>query len=158
MRRTDQTTYVEAKGDIVAGIAKDLEALAGKIQDKRIVFDLSLVRTMNSVGCGEWARALSPLASSFLIEFVHCSIPFVDYCNMIPSMLGAQGTGASVLIKSFYAPYTCQDCREDFKKLIELEDVRQSRRLSPQPCPRCQEPMKPEVDSEDYLTFLDRTL
>lgn len=158
IRRSDSTTYVEAQGDIVAGVGRDLEALAGKIEDKRVILDLGRVRTMNSVGCGEWSRAIKPLASAFLIEFSHCPIAFVDYCNMIPSMLGAQGLGGSVLIKSFYAPYACRDCREEFKMLIELTDVQKSKKLALQPCPRCQEPVKPEVESEDYLAFLDRTL
>ena len=68
------------------------------------------------------------------------------------------GAGSSVLMRSFYVPYNCADCRSEFRMLTELADVRVKKSLDPQPCPRCQEPVKPEVHSEDYLAFLDRTL
>jgi hypothetical protein len=157
IQRDVGTTKVTMQGDIVAGVGKDLFDLMANLKDKQVVLDMGGVRQINSVGAGEWAVAIRKLTDNFIVEFVHCPVPFIDYCNMIPSMLGEVGASTSVLIRSFYAPYACPSCRQDFRHLIELDAVIKTRNLPEAPCMKCGGKAACEMMSEDYLMFLSRT-
>lgn len=149
-----QTTHAALQGDIVAGAGPSLARLAAQIQGLHVVVDMGLVRSCNSIGCREWAQAIGLLCGARKLELVECPVAFIDSCNLIPMMLGPRGSVAS--IKSFYAPYYCGHCSQDFTALVETNSVRGKKQLDPKPCPKCQTPTKAEVDAGDYLIFLDR--
>ncbi len=149
-----QTTHANLQGDIVAGTGPSLARLAAQLGGSRVVIDMGLVRSCNSIGCREWAQAIGLVCAARKVDLVECPVAFIDSCNLIPMMLGPAGSRA--MIKTFYAPYYCNPCSQEFTALLDAEAVRAPKRLDPKPCPACKALTKAEVEAEDYLIFLDR--
>jgi len=111
----------------------DGKKLAESSHTKKVVMNLRDVRRFASWGMAEWMNFLraNPETDLYLIE---CSTYSVNQINLVTGLLGH---GKLV---SFYAPYRCASCDEEFESLILVPEDREAIREladSEQPCPAC---------------------
>jgi hypothetical protein len=90
-----------------------LEQLQGNV-----TFDLAGIKRFNSEGVRRWIiliRKLDSLLSE--LTFVRCSLPVVTQLNLIR---GFQGKAS---VKSFYAPYVCNETGDVEERLLIVQDI-----------------------------------
>ena len=85
---------------------------------KTYKFDLNEVSMINSCGIREWIRFVEALGSSVVIEYYNCPKIIVQQMNMVSGFLT---TNAS--IKSFYAPYFCEENDEEKQVLLQSNQI-----------------------------------
>ncbi len=117
----------------------------------RVVFDLSDVRRMNSMGVREWINFVGRLPNVDSLTFSRCSIAIVTQLNMIHNFRG------NATIRSFYAPYTCDGCNNEEEKLIYVIidfPKGDADHVPPHSCSACRAEMMLDDLPERYLSFL----
>ena len=80
-----------------------------------VVMHLEDVRSISSCGIREWISFISELPSGTHLEFEKCSIPITRQFGMLSNF---RGPG---LIRSFYAPYYCDECDEETERLLRVK-------------------------------------
>ncbi len=119
------------------------------ITSPAIVIDLRDVRRINSCGVREWIRLMEALRDApRAVELERCSVPFVNQMNMIVNFVG----GARV--RSFYAPYLCGGCDEEFVELCDLPDEGAPALSATARCPRCGGSAEFDDLADTYLAFV----
>ncbi len=142
----DGSTRVALDGDLTEHA--DFTAVRA-ITTPQIVFDLRDVRRINSCGVREWIRLMEALRDGpRAVVLERCSVPFVNQMNMIVNFVG----GARV--RSFYAPYLCGRCDEEFVELCDLPDDGAPALPATAPCPRCGESAEFDDLADSYLAFV----
>ena len=125
----------------------DLAPIASIAIDTEI--NLKEIRRINSFGVRSWIDAIRRVPAGVTLTFVECPPPVVDQCNMVTGFLGGG------VIKSFYAPMTCEECDEQHNQLFDTQDCRQrGGKLPRTPCPRCGRDMEVDDLEEQYLLFV----
>lgn len=133
-----QTGFTEA-----TNFASLLSSIPGDV-----VFDLSGVRQISSMGVKKWVYFLERLGNQRRVTFAKCSPPFVQQASMIGNFLG-QGKVRSVLV-----PYSCPDCGAERESEVELGDGGSADLEDILPCEGCGGEMELDVIPEAYLSFL----
>jgi len=82
-----------------------------------VTFDLAGVIRVTSGGVNRWIQLLSRLDGVTHLYYVRCSIPTVGQINMVR---GFQGKG---VVRSFYAPYICEETGEEENVLMTPEQI-----------------------------------
>jgi hypothetical protein len=116
-----------------------------------IVFKLGDVRRINSCGVREWVNFMRELPEVDELVFSHCSPAIITQLNMIYNFRGAAS------VRSFFAPYICENCNREEAKLLDVETYfpnRQIERLPSFACEKCGEAMEFDDLPERYLSFL----
>lgn len=116
-----------------------------------VVFHLGGVRRINSCGVREWVNFVRDLPDVTRLEFTHCSPAIVTQLNMIYNFRG------NARIRSFYAPYLCENCNIEVEKLLDVEQQFRGGQIDQVPefaCERCGEAMEFDDLPERYLSFL----
>ena len=80
-----------------------------------VVMHLEDVRSISSCGIREWISFISELPPGTKLEFEQCSIPITRQFGMLSNF---RGPG---IIKSFYAPYYCDECDEETQRLLTVK-------------------------------------
>ncbi|WP_397601531.1 hypothetical protein [Silvanigrella sp.] len=117
---------------------------------KKIVFNFSQVKSINSLGVRAWVSFLRSLEDGKKILFSECTTDIIMQINMIPSFLG------KATVSSFYVNYICEVCNKEDKKLFETAS------LPPKtypPAPKCDNDdcaMQTEELEDEYFVFLMR--
>ena len=125
----------------------DLSAIAEILVDTEI--NLKEVRRINSFGVRAWIDAVRKVPGSVGLTFIECPPPVVDQCNMVTGFLGHG------VLKSFYAPMTCEECDEQQNQLFDTKECRaRGGKLPVTPCPRCGRDMEVDDLEEQYLLFV----
>lgn len=125
----------------------DLAPISGITADTEI--NMKGVRRINSFGVRAWIDAVRKIPASATVTFVECPPPVIDQCNMVNGFLGAG------VLKSFYAPMTCEECDEQLDQLFETATCRENGgKLPSTPCPRCSRDMEVDDLEEQYLLFV----
>lgn len=142
-------TSVEFFGEIDenADFAELRKRLAGQV-----VFHLADVRRMNSCGVREWVNFVRDLPNIEELSFSHCSPAIVTQLNMIHNFRG------SAKIRSFYAPYVCEECGNEEEKLLDVQSQFPSgarNRMPAHTCSKCKKQMDFDDLPERYLSFLN---
>jgi len=117
-----------------------------------VVFHLAEVRRMNSCGVREWVNFVRDLPNVAELTFSHCSPAIVTQLNMIYNFRG------DARIRSFYAPYVCDECNREEEKLLDVQSQfpnGSTNRVPPHTCEKCQKPMEFDDLPERYLSFLN---
>jgi hypothetical protein len=123
-----------------------------------VTFDLAEVRRINSCGVREWVNFVRELgapgpAQVDELTFVSCSPAIVTQLNMIYNFRG------HAHVRSFLAPYVCQECDHEESKLLEVAEhfpgPGKLRRPPDFTCPRCAGNMEFDDLPERYLSFLN---
>lgn len=115
-----------------------------------VVLHLEDVQSISSCGIREWISFVSELPPDMRLEFEKCSIPITRQFGMLSNF---RGPG---LIRSFYAPYYCDECDEETERLLkvtgnfELSDPAGSDRT----CSACGGPLEFDGVERVYFSFL----
>ncbi|EYF06815.1 FIST N-terminal domain-containing protein [Chondromyces apiculatus] len=127
-----------------AALAKDLEG--------QVVFDLAGVERITSFGVREWLQMLQASEGRVTKLFLaRCSEPVVNQVSMIRKFAGAGQ------IVSFFAPYTCESCSNQFERLVDCEHdgvALAQGRAPAATCPRCSGPGSFDDDAQTYFGFV----
>ena len=130
----------------------NLVGLVESARDGQLVLDLGEIAYINSLGVREWIRMQQAAAAAGVrIELRRVAEPLVHQLNIV---FAARGVS---IVKSFYAPYECDDCECDELVLIDVtvHGQRLAQRLPPpMPCPRCKRLMMFSSDPDMYLAFV----
>lgn len=143
---------VTLSGDLAGDIDSDLAPLLRTIKKSHVIFDCRDVRHINSIGLKHWVRFLEGLQGKASVEFHNCPVFFIDYANMVPDLV------ESGAIVSFFAPLRCAPCNHSASILLLAEEVDIEAGFGRHLCPKCNRALEPEVQSQDYLAFLDPAL
>jgi CheY-like chemotaxis protein len=116
----------------------------------QVVFDLSQVGYINSLGIEAWVEFLGKISDT-RYDFIACSIPFVLQASTGIDVLG---TGS---VQSFYAPYRCRECDYEEERLLQTSVVLAAPDREPPSyaCPNCKHSIQLDELAERYLAFLD---
>lgn len=128
----------------------EIEKILSEIKPS-MIFNLKGVRKITSFGVKLWIDLLKKIPDSYTISFEECSIPFIDQTNMISNFV-QKGN-----IKSYYAPFICEDDHEFEQKLV-ISDVgfKDEEYTFPDiKCPICGEKCELDEFADDYLSFLE---
>ena len=107
-RRQDGETLVTFAGDMDERCnLTEFPPMEGKV-----AFDLAGVTRVTSGGVTRWIRLLGRLDRVSELSFVRCAVPVVTQLNMVR---GFQGPG---VVRSFYAPYVCEETGEEEDVLL----------------------------------------
>ncbi len=141
-------TTVEFSGEIDEN--SDFAELAARLQGN-VVFNLQHVRRINSCGVREWVNFVRELPNVEALTFSHCSPAIVAQLNMIYNFRGA------AKLRSFYAPYICDDCDIEVIKLLDIETSFPKPGVIEPPefsCESCGEALEFDDLADHYLAFL----
>lgn len=117
---------------------------------KKIIFNFSQVKSINSLGVRAWVSFLRSLEEGRVISFSECTTDIIMQINMIPSFLG------KATVASFYVNYVCEVCNKEEKKLFETASI--PPKTIP-PAPKCESEdcgMQTEELEDEYFVFLMR--
>ncbi len=116
-----------------------------------VTFHLAEVRRINSCGVREWVNFVRDLPQVTELTFSHCSPAIVTQLNMIYNFRGAAS------VRSFFAPYICENCNREEEKLLDVETYFPNRQIDRVPdfsCEKCGQAMEFDDLPERYLSFL----
>jgi hypothetical protein len=138
-------TVVELSGqlDEQADLALLKPLLAGAVE-----LHLGGITRINSTGVRTWVNFIHDLPSVRELAFTHCSPAIVTQLNTIYNFRGR------ARVRSLLAPYQCESCGAEERKLIELQAGAAPPSLPPSPCARCGGTMEFDDLPERYLSFL----
>ena len=142
-------TTVEFTGEIDENT--DFSELSGRLSGA-VVFHLQNVRRINSCGVREWVNFVRDLPSVTELTFTHCSPAIVTQLNMIYNFRG------NATLRSFYAPYICDECDIEEEKLIDIaSSFKAGEPLEPPEftCENCSGPLEFDDLPDHYLAFLN---
>jgi len=140
--------YVELTGAIDEDA--DFKELLGLEQNK-ISFDFNGVTMINSCGIREWIRFIEKIPNKVSITYENCPQIIIEQINMVH---GFFRPGA--VIKSFYAPYFCENCQKEAKIHLKTEQVK-NRKAPAVECPHCgSEETEFDAIESQYFAFLGK--
>lgn len=116
-----------------------------------VVLHLEDVRSISSCGIREWISFISELPPGIHLEFEKCSIPITRQFGMLSNF---RGPG---LIRSFYAPYYCDECDEETERLVKVTgnfEVDGDSATPERKCAVCGGPLEFDGVERVYFSFL----
>ncbi len=116
------------------------------------LIDFNELKMINSCGIREWIRFVEQLGPSIQIEYYNCPQIIIQQMNMVSGFLSSNAT-----VKTFYAPYYCEDNDEEKHVLLKSEDIKNNQ--APQVFTEVDgEKAEMEFDAieEQYFKFLKR--
>lgn len=126
----------------------DGPGLSQTIEARWLILDLGGVDRISSFGIRQWIDFIAATAARVAgIYFVECSPKMMDQFNMVANF------GGSGHIVSFYAPYRCDACDHDRRRLFRTDEETPLWRAGQAPafaCPTCG---SQEYFDEDPATY-----
>ncbi len=117
-----------------------------------LILDLGEVRRISSFGIREWVDFIKAAElKAHSIYFIECSPKILDQFNMVANF------GGSGKILSFYAPYRCDYCDDDRRRLVQVDEsyeLIKNLNLPDVPCDSCSNPEYFDEDPEAFFTYL----
>jgi hypothetical protein len=152
VRERPGDTLVEFFGEIDENA--DFGELRRRLQGN-LVFHLAEVRRISSCGVREWVNFVRELGQPLPggdgvvteLVFTHCSPAIVTQLNMIYNFRG------NARIRSFYAPYVCEQCGQEEEKLVDVP-THGRQEIPVFACSQCGSTMEFDDLPERYLSFL----
>jgi anti-anti-sigma regulatory factor len=128
------------------------KAVAATVKPGTLILDLGDVTKISSFGIREWVDFMNQIGQKvdqlFLIELAP---KIVDQLNMVANFAG-KGR-----VVSFYAPYRCDYCDDDRRRLLQFEtDFEAIKNMKPpvRPCEACGNPEYFDEDPTSFFSFL----
>jgi hypothetical protein len=126
----------------------DGKKIAGGIKGGTLVLDLAEIDRISSFGIREWVDFITGVSSKVSsLWFVECAPKVIDQFNMVANF---GGTGHLV---SFYAPYRCDYCDDDRRRLVQVVGDWETLKTGKLPERTCESCGNQEYFDEDPLTF-----
>src|ERR1700722_5572044 len=104
VRKLSGNFCVKCLGNLDETLAAATADVLPKLKKLHVEFDLSSIKSVNSIGIRQWTEFLEQLSQQTTFEFQNCPITYVEYCNLLPTMIFAKQ------VVSFAAPYKCRAC------------------------------------------------
>lgn len=139
-----------ANGDVVTIVGRITEAAEptlaaiGQLAGARFELDCAGVDGANSVGTRLWSALMATLSSRGLVVLARCSVFFVDYGNMAPSLV------KSARFRSVQVPLQCSGCGRESTMLLEARDFGLET-LALGACASCGQRVELQTPLADYL-------
>lgn len=113
-----------------------------------VMFDLDNVHRITSYGVRQWVRAMAELTASYY-GFVRCRPAIVSQFNMV------SGFGGRGELLTFYAPFACVTCANEFQMLVDLrsDTAIRSRAYPTASCPACKSDAELDDLPESYFFY-----
>jgi hypothetical protein len=122
--------------------------IAGSVKGGTLILELADIDRISSFGIREWVDFISAVSSKVAsLWFVECAPKVIDQFNMVANF---GGTGALV---SFYAPYRCDYCDDDRRRLVQVAQDWELLKTGKLPERVCESCGNAEYFDEDPLTF-----
>jgi anti-anti-sigma regulatory factor/predicted Fe-Mo cluster-binding NifX family protein len=122
--------------------------IASGVKGGTLILDLAEIERISSFGIREWVDFITSVSSKVSsLWFVECAPKVVDQFNMV-----ANFGGAGHLV-SFYAPYRCDYCDDDRRRLVQVAQDWEELRTGKLPERVCESCGNAEYFDEDPLTF-----
>ncbi|MDB4968940.1 MAG: Serine/threonine kinase family protein [Myxococcales bacterium] len=126
----------------------DGKKIASGVKGGVLILELADIERISSFGIREWVDFITAVSSKVQgLWFVECAPKVVDQFNMVANF---GGTGALV---SFYAPYRCDYCDDDRRRLVQVAQEWEELRTGKLPERICESCGNAEYFDEDPLTF-----
>ena len=116
-----------------------------------VIIDLDKVDRITSFGVLEWRAGLRCLESADFYAFIRCRPPLVTQFNLV------DGFAQRGELVSFYLPYFCRACSNEFQILVDLRHhyfVAVSREPPHARCRKCGGDAEFDGLAEDYLSYV----
>ncbi|MFH2010175.1 MAG: hypothetical protein ABI333_26490 [bacterium] len=117
-----------------------------------LVLDLGEVRRISSFGIREWVDFIKEVETkTHAVYFIECSPKILDQFNMVANF------GGSGKVLSFYAPYRCDYCDDDRRRLVQVDEsyeLIKNLSLPDVPCDSCGNPEYFDEDPAAFFTYL----
>jgi thiol-disulfide isomerase/thioredoxin len=122
--------------------------IASGIKGGTLILELAEIDRISSFGIREWVDFITAVSSKVAsLWFVECAPKVVDQFNMVANF---GGTGHLV---SFYAPYRCDYCDDDRRRLVQVAQEWEQLKTGKLPERVCESCGNAEYFDEDPLTF-----
>ncbi len=126
----------------------DGKKIASGFKGGTLVLDLADIERISSFGIREWVDFITGISAKVTsLWFVECAPKVVDQFNMV-----ANFGGAGQLV-SFYAPYRCDYCDDDRRRLVQVAQDWEQLKTGKLPERTCESCGNQEYFDEDPLTF-----
>jgi len=126
----------------------DGKKIAAGFKSGTLVLDLADIERISSFGIREWVDFITAISAKVTsLWFVECAPKVIDQFNMV-----ANFGGAGHLV-SFYAPYRCDYCDDDRRRLVQVAADWEQLKTGKLPERVCESCGNQEYFDEDPLTF-----
>jgi ABC-type transporter Mla MlaB component len=126
----------------------DGKGLAGGVKGGTLILDLAEIERISSFGIREWVDFISAVQQKVgSLWFVECAPKVIDQFNMVANF------GGSGHLVSFYAPYRCDYCDDDRRRLVQVAAEWEQLKTGKMPERSCESCGNVEYFDEDPLTF-----
>lgn len=122
--------------------------IASGVKGGILILELADIERISSFGIREWVDFITAVSARVQgVWFVECAPKVVDQFNMVANF---GGTGSLV---SFYAPYRCDYCDDDRRRLVQVAQEWEELKTGKLPERVCESCGNAEYFDEDPLTF-----
>jgi hypothetical protein len=126
----------------------DGKKIAAGVKGGTLVLDLGEIERISSFGIREWVDFITGISGKVSsLWFVECAPKVIDQFNMVANF---GGVGHLV---SFYAPYRCDYCDDDRRRLVQVTQDWEQLKSGKLPERVCESCGNAEYFDEDPLTF-----
>jgi anti-anti-sigma regulatory factor len=126
----------------------DGKMIAQQVKGGILILHLGEIDRISSFGIREWVDFIVALKAKVAsMWFVECAPKVVDQFNMVANF------GGDGHLVSFYAPYRCDYCDDDRRRLVRVREEWEQVRAGKMPERTCEACGNPEYFDEDPLTF-----
>lgn len=148
MQESADLRSVRLEGQIDENAEPQLTALRQALKPGRLDLNCAGISLINSVGVLLWTEFLHALPRPSDIEFHECSAFFIDYANLVPSLV------AGGRVVSFMAPLRCPKCHTSTTVPLKTAGLDPESGFGRHCCPQCGGELQPEVAPEDFFGFM----
>jgi hypothetical protein len=122
--------------------------IASGVKGGTLVLELAEIERISSFGIREWVDFITAVSGKVQsLWFVECAPKVVDQFNMVANF----GGGGQLV--SFYAPYRCDYCDDDRRRLVQVAQEWEQLKTGKLPGRVCESCGNAEYFDEDPLTF-----
>jgi len=147
--RKDGNRNAQLSGALDETFEKASDELLARLGDGHVVFDMTGVTRINSIGYHQWVRFLKALSAKATFELEACSVELLAYVNLLPVLSFASR------VTSVRIPYVCKHCGKAVEPSFQLEEIDEGGATRPLICPGCNGIMEAEVSVPSLLAFRD---
>ncbi len=147
-QRGGKVSLVTLVGQLEAGVATALEAKLPVLARQNVVFDCGGLDLITSTGMRDWIKFLNTLSETSSFEFINCSIPFMEFCNLLPT------TAYASRIASLRVPFECDACKAIETQVFEVDALTDIKEFDLLVCPKCNGTMTSVISAFLHLGFL----
>lgn len=106
---------VDVSGALDENAEAALAQTEPKLQRAHVVFDLSGVQSVNSLGYRQWTKFLQRVSAQSTFDLANCPQAMLEYAALLPALSYA------AMIRSVLVPYQCESCSRGSQVSYEVD-------------------------------------